>query len=59
MATFLLYTLLMVGTVNDLHNNILPYVVDYDVVMWFANVPNDEVKLRDVKAINPRLFLLL
>lgn len=46
------------STVNDLHNNILPTVVDYDVVMWFANVPNDEVKLRDVKAINPKTILV-
>ena len=46
------------GTVFDLHDNILPTVTDYQVVLWFANVSNDEVKLRDVKAINPKVILI-
>ena len=46
------------GLVEDLHKNILPSVTDYKVVLWFANVPNDEVKLRDVKAINPKCILV-
>lgn len=46
------------GGVDYLHNDILPSVVGYDVVLWFANVPNDEVKLRDVKAINPKTILI-
>ena len=51
-------TLFNGGQVIDLHNVILPSVVDYDVVMWFANVPNDVDKLRDVKAINPKTILV-
>ena len=46
------------GFVDDLHNEILPAVVDFDVVLWFANVPNDEDKLRDVKSINPKAILV-
>ena len=46
------------GCVAELHNIILPSVTDYDVVLWFANVPNDEDKLRDVKAINPKTLLI-
>jgi hypothetical protein len=46
------------GLVSDLHNYILPSVTDYQIVMWFANVSNDEDKLRDVKAINPKCILI-
>ena len=46
------------GWVEDLHDEVLPSVVDYKVVLWFANVSNDEVKLRDVKAINPKCILI-
>jgi hypothetical protein len=46
------------GTIEDLQQVLLPSVVDYKVVLWFANVSNDEVKLRDVKAINPKCILI-
>lgn len=46
------------GWVEDLHEEILPSVLGFDVVLWFANVSNDEVKLRDVKAINPKCILI-
>lgn len=46
------------GLITSLHNIILPSVVDYQIVMWFANVPNDADKLRDVKAINPKCILV-
>lgn len=46
------------GLVTSLHNIILPSVVNYGVVLWFANVPNDVDKLRDVKAINPKTLLI-
>lgn len=46
------------GWVEDLHHEILPTVVAYKVVLWFANVSNNEVKLRDVKAINPKCILI-
>lgn len=46
------------GNVQYLHNDILPSVIDYDVVLWFANVNNDEDKLRDVKALNPKTILV-
>lgn len=46
------------GPVSGLHDVVLPSVEAYDIVLWFANVPNDEVKLRDVKAINPKVMLV-
>lgn len=46
------------GFVEDLHTEVLPSVVDFDIVLWFANVANDEVKSRDVKAINPKAILI-
>ncbi len=46
------------GPVSGLHDIVLPSVNIYDIVLWFANVPNDEVKLRDVKAINPKCMLV-
>lgn len=46
------------GFVKDLHDNIIKTVTDYNIVMWFANVSNDEVKERDVKAINPKTILI-
>lgn len=46
------------GTIEELQQVLLPSVVDYKVVLWFANVSNDEVKLRDVKAINPKCILI-
>ena len=44
--------------VDRLHNYILPAVAEYQIVFWFANVPNDEVKLRDVKTINPKCIFV-
>lgn len=46
------------GNVYYLHSEILPSVVGYDVVLWFANVDNSEDKLRDVKALNPKTILI-
>jgi hypothetical protein len=46
------------GTIEDLQQVLLPSVVEYKVVLWFANVSNDEVKLRGVKAINPKCILI-
>ena len=46
------------GTIAELHNKILNSVKKYDVVMWFANVPNDEIKERDVKALNPKTIFI-
>ncbi len=46
------------GLVYELQNDIFWSVIDYNVVLWFANVSNDEDKLRDVKAINPKAILI-
>ena len=46
------------GEIENLHNEILHSVINYDIVIWFANVPNNEIKLRDVKAINPKTILI-
>jgi ribulose-5-phosphate 4-epimerase/fuculose-1-phosphate aldolase len=51
-------TLFNGGLVTSLHNIILPSVTDYQIVMWFANVPNDVDKLRDVKSVNPKCILI-
>ena len=51
-------TLFNGGQVLDLHNVILHSVIGYEVVLWFANVSNDEDKLRDVKALNPKCILI-
>lgn len=51
-------TLVNGGALYELHNNILPAVLDYQIVLWFANVPNEALKLRDVKAINPKILLV-
>lgn len=45
------------GFVSELHN-ILDSVSDKDIVFWMPNVSNDEVKIRDVKAINPKTILI-
>lgn len=41
--------------INLLSESVL---TQYDVVFWWANVPNDKPKLRDVKAVNPRIILV-
>lgn len=46
------------GLVYELQNYILGSVIDYNIVLWFANVSNDETKLRDVKALNPKVILV-
>ena len=55
---FTVVTCINGGPVSGLHDIVLPSVEIYDIVLWFANVPNDEIKLRDVKAINPRVMLV-
>lgn len=46
------------GNIENLRKDILPSVKDFDMVMWFPNVSNDEVKERNVKAINPKTILI-
>ena len=38
--------------------DILKTTTEYDYVFWFANVSNDEEKVRDVKSINPKCLLI-
>ena len=45
------------GNYNDL-NKILESCVDYDIVIWWANVPNDLLKIRNVKEINYKTMLV-
>lgn len=45
------------GNYNDLEN-ILEHVKDYNIVLWWANVPNDLPKVRDVKEINYKTMLV-
>lgn len=45
------------GRYEDL-KNLLESSVNYDYVFWFANVPNDLPKIRDVKEIAPKVMLV-
>lgn len=45
------------GYHSDL-KEIIKTVVDKDIVMWFANVPNHLEKIRNVKEINPKVMLI-
>lgn len=45
------------GNYNDL-NNILNSTMNYDIVFWMANVPNDLEKIRNVKEVNPKTMLI-
>ena len=45
------------GAVADLQG-LLQTTKEYNIVMWFANVSNDEVKVRGVKAVNPKVILV-
>lgn len=38
--------------------SILDKTKDADVVLWWANVPNDKPKIRDVKSVNPKCMLV-
>lgn len=39
-------------------SSLLMMAKDYDVVFWWANVPNDLPKIRDVKDIAPHIMLV-
>ena len=45
------------GNYNDL-NKILESCVNYDTVIWWANVPNELPKIRNVKDINYKTMLV-
>ena len=45
------------GNYNNL-NNILESCIDYDIVIWWANVPNELPKIRNVKDINYKTMLV-
>ena len=45
------------GDFNDL-NDILESCVNYDIVLWWANVSNDLPKIRNVKDINYKVMLV-
>ena len=45
------------GNYNDL-NRILESCVDYDIVIWWANVDNTLPKIRNVKEINYKTMLV-
>lgn len=45
------------GNYNDL-NTILNSSINYDIVIWWANVPNELPKIRNVKEINYKVMLV-
>ena len=45
------------GNYNDL-NKILDSCTEYDIVIWWANVPNELPKIRNVKDINYKTMLV-
>lgn len=51
-----------IDVVNGGNYDLLPGVLDktpdYDIVFWFANVPNDLGKVRNVKEIAPKVMLV-
>lgn len=34
------------------------YIANFDIIFWFANVPNNFEKYRDIKSINPKAMLI-
>jgi ribulose-5-phosphate 4-epimerase/fuculose-1-phosphate aldolase len=42
----------------DVLESYIEKTVDYDVVMWFPNVGNEEAKYRNVKQFNPRCIFI-
>ncbi len=46
------------GFADELHHTILSSAINYDVVIWMPNVPNDLPKMRDVKEVNPHAILI-
>ena len=38
--------------------NYLKETLKYDIVFWWANVPNDYEKIRNVKDVNPKCMLI-
>ena len=51
-----------IEAVNGGHYDFLPGLLDktpdYDIVFWFANVPNDFEKVRNVKEVAPKVMLV-
>lgn len=45
------------GNYNDL-NKILESCINYDIIIWWANVPNELPKIRSVKEINYKAMLV-
>lgn len=45
------------GNYNEL-NNLLNSVINYEIVFWMVNVPNNLEKIRNVKEINPKTMLI-
>lgn len=45
------------GNYKDL-NKILESVINYDIVLWWPNIPNDLPKLKKVKDINYKTMLI-
>lgn len=45
------------GKFDELQS-IIETATDYDTVIWWANVPNDKPKIRDVKAVNSKVMLI-
>ena len=45
------------GYYNELQT-LLDSVINYDVVFWWANVPNNLEKIRNVKSVNPKVILI-
>lgn len=46
------------GTVETLHTAIIEQVKNYDIVLWMPNVSNDELKIRNIKELNPKCILI-
>lgn len=46
------------GYVSELHDNIIDEAKNHKIVIWMPSVPNDEIKIRNVKEVNPKTILI-
>jgi len=56
-GTYTSVTLYNGGYFSDIEH-IIERCAEHDVVFWWANVPNDKPKIRDVKSVNNRVMLV-
>ncbi len=46
------------GTFEELQNEVIPALKEYDVILWFPNIDNSYDKVRNIKEIYPKSILV-